>query len=114
MVAAVRQSHARLLVPNFVRVADRRELKEGEVRLVEADGTKVALCVWRGDCFALSNYCPHFSGNLSEGKLEGDEIVCPEHFWRFKIKTGRCTTMPGRNAGSFPVRIEDDDVLVGV
>lgn len=101
-------------MPNFVAVARVAELVDGEVRLVEADGTKIALCKIDGVCFALSNYCPHFSGNLGEGKLDGDELVCPEHYWRFKIKTGRCVTTPGRNAASFPVRIEGDDVLVGI
>jgi len=38
------------------------------------------LLVRRGErVFALAETCSHFSGPLSEGKLEGDNIVCPLH-----------------------------------
>ena len=101
-------------MPVFVRVCRRDEVAVGEIKLVEADGTKIALCNKDGVLHALSNFCPHLTGNLSEGSLEGDVLICPEHGWRFKLTTGRCTTMPGQNAHSFPVKIEDEWVLVGV
>jgi nitrite reductase/ring-hydroxylating ferredoxin subunit len=28
------------------------------------------------------------------GSIEGDEIVCPLHGWRFHLKTGACSTVP--------------------
>lgn len=101
-------------MPQFVKVCRTEELATGQVRLVEADGTKIALCNYEGSIYALSNFCPHLTGNLGEGRLEDDVLVCPEHGWRFKVKSGRCTTMPGQSAHSFPVRLEDGWVLVGV
>ena len=101
-------------MPVFHRVCKTTDLAPGEVRLVEADRTKVALCNKEGQYFAVSNFCPHLTGNLSEGKIEDDVLVCPEHGWRFKLATGRCTTMPGQSAHTFPVRIEEEWVLVGV
>jgi len=101
-------------MPTFHRVCRTEDVPDGEVRLLEADGTKIALCRRNEKFFALSNFCPHLTGNLGEGTLEGDELVCPEHFWRFKIHSGRCVSMPNKPAHTFPVQIEDGWVLVGL
>lgn len=82
--------------------------------MVDADGTRIALCNRGGALFALSNYCPHMTGNLGEGSLDGDVLVCPEHGWRFKLDSGRCTTVRGQSAHTFPVRLDGEWVLVGV
>lgn len=101
-------------MPLFVKVCREEEVAEGTVRLVEADGTKVALCRQNGHLYALSNFCPHLTGNLGEGELDGDVLVCPEHGWRFKLSTGRCTTVRGQSAHTFPVEVRDEWVYVGV
>lgn len=101
-------------MPNFVRVCRSEDVPAGEVRMLEADGTKIALCHFEGRFHALSNYCPHRTGNLGEGRIEDGLLVCPEHFWRFKLTTGRCAGMPDQGAHVFPVKVEDGWVLVGV
>jgi nitrite reductase/ring-hydroxylating ferredoxin subunit len=53
------------------------------------------LLVRRGDqIFALAETCSHFNGPLSEGKLEGDSIVCPYHASRFSLLDGRVINGP--------------------
>lgn len=101
-------------MPEFVKVCSVDDVPAGQIRLVEADGTKIALCNRDGRFYAVSNFCPHLTGNLSEGKIEDDVLVCPEHGWRFKLATGRCVSMPGRSAHTFPVQIEEGWVLIGV
>ncbi|QDU59304.1 3-phenylpropionate/cinnamic acid dioxygenase ferredoxin subunit [Planctomycetes bacterium Pan216] len=101
-------------MPEFVRVMRVEELPLGEVRMAEADRTKVALCNYDGTIHALSNFCPHLTGNLGEGTLEEDLLVCPEHGWRFKVTTGRCVTIRGQSAHTFPVEIRDGWIFVGV
>jgi len=47
--------------------------------------------------FTLERYCPHRKADLSVfGQLEGDEIVCTLHGWRFKTQDGRCVTADDR------------------
>jgi nitrite reductase/ring-hydroxylating ferredoxin subunit len=52
---------------------------------------------------------------LSEGYVEGDEVVCALHEARFCLRTGRVlsppATMPLR---IYPVKIEGDDVMVEI
>ena len=101
-------------MPTFFRVCRADDVPPGQVRLVEADGTKLALCHQAGRYYALSNFCPHLTGNLGEGTLDGDGLVCPEHGWRFKLATGRCTNVRGHSAHAFPVAVEDGWILVGL
>jgi len=53
------------------------------------------LLVRRGErIFAMAETCSHFSGPLSEGKLEGDSIECPYHASRFSLEDGRVLNGP--------------------
>ena len=45
--------------------------------------------------------CPHREADLSVfGEVEGNELVCTLHGWRFDLETGRC-----RNADDRPLRV---------
>lgn len=63
-----------------------------------------------GRAVALDNRCPHRWAPLSEGRVEGDEIVCPYHGMRFGTDGG-CTLVPtqskipvGSDVASYPLR----------
>jgi phenylpropionate dioxygenase-like ring-hydroxylating dioxygenase large terminal subunit len=51
-----------------------------------------------GTVFALRDICPHRGMPLSEGRLDGGEIECCYHGWRFTT-AGRCTAIPSLVAG---------------
>jgi len=53
------------------------------------------LLVRRGErLFAMAETCSHFGAPLSEGKLDGDSIVCPYHASRFALADGRVMNGP--------------------
>ena len=67
---------------------------DGKLTRAMYQGTPILL-VRRGDrLFAMAETCSHFSGPLSEGKLEGDTVVCPYHFSRFALEDGRVIDGP--------------------
>src|SRR5207253_10246829 len=54
------------------------------------------LVLWRdgvGAVRAFSDLCVHRGTALSLGTVEGDEIVCPYHGWRYAA-SGACTAIP--------------------
>ena len=64
---------------DFVAVLPESVLKENKPTRAVHNEVPILL-VRRGErVFALAETCSHFSGPLSEGKLEGDNIVCPLH-----------------------------------
>ncbi len=78
----------------FAAVLPEAELAEDRLTRAMYRGTPILL-VRRGDrLFAMAETCSHFSGPLSEGKLEGDTVVCPKHFSRFALEDGRVIDGP--------------------
>jgi cholesterol 7-dehydrogenase len=73
----------------WVPIARSTDLAEGSVvscELVSAE-EELDLAVWRGHdgivCVTDAR-CPHQWSHLAaEGVVDGDEIVCAAHFWRF-------------------------------
>ena len=71
-----------------------RDLADGEPHAVEAFGTK--LVVWQGGngvVNVLDAYCRHMGGDLSQGTVEGDNVACPFHSWRWG-GDGKCQQIP--------------------
>ncbi len=67
---------------------------EGELVAVEVEGTAVAVAVLDGQVHAFDDTCPHAGCSLAEGELEDDSVVCPRHFARFNLTTGRAVEGP--------------------
>lgn len=44
---------------------------------------RIALSCVDGVFSAISGVCNHAGGPLGEGRLEGEYVVCPWHYWKF-------------------------------
>jgi nitrite reductase (NADH) small subunit len=86
-----------------------------------------------GSYHALRNLCPHKLGPLCTGRVsgrvvaaappssyapeleverDGEIIRCPWHLWEFEIATGRCLVDPKVRVKTYPVAVEDGQVVV--
>lgn len=108
----------------FVKVAKESELPdtegtlvevEGKGTLVEVGGNRIALFNLDGEVFAIDDACAHEGGPLSEGSVQGDEVVCPWCGSRFSIMSGEARGLPAmENVASYKVHVTGDDVEVEV
>jgi len=98
----------------FVRIASLHEIPEEGRRTVEVSGAQVTLIRRGTRVFALRNRCPHANGNLGEGEVMGDTIVCPLHRWKFDLESGATPRDRRMRATVYPVRIDRDEVLIGL
>lgn len=98
----------------FVRVASVADLEPGKGRVVVAKGVRIALFQCDGAIYAIRNQCPHMGGELGEGLLRDDIVTCPWHGWRFNVKTGRSPVSEVVAVRTFPVKVEGEDVYVGI
>lgn len=79
---------------NFTAVLPESKLPDNTPTRAMHQGVPILL-VRRGErLFAMAETCSHFSGPLSEGKLDGDSIVCPYHASRFSLEDGRVLNGP--------------------
>lgn len=90
----VNHAAAQEMPKEFVPVLSDAELREGEMKRVDAGGVPVLLVRREGAVCALAHTCSHLGGPLSEGKLEGDVVQCPWHGSRFNIKDGSVVDGP--------------------
>ena len=99
----------------WVRVANDGDCPRGKLKFVMADGMPVVLANVDGTICALRDQCSHEEFPLSDGELDGDEIVCIYHGARFDACTGARKSLPAvRPVQSFPVEIRDGEIFVDV
>lgn len=91
----------------------------GTHRVITIDDMPVVVFNVGGHYYAVQNLCTHEDAELSEGTLEGEEIVCPLHGARFSVVTGVVLGPPAyENLRTFPVvaangRVQVDAAAVG-
>lgn len=69
-------------------VLDAAELDDGKPHRVEVDGTAVMLLKHEDGIHAIGAVCPHLSGPLDEGEIDGETVTCPWHGSVFRLTDG--------------------------
>lgn len=100
-------------------VAPQAEFPPGDARLVDLDGTRVAVVNVAGEYCAIEDVCSHdgspmVGSGLEPGDLiDGDRITCPRHGAQFCLRTGAALTPPAwEPVARFPVRVQDGMVQI--
>jgi nitrite reductase/ring-hydroxylating ferredoxin subunit len=101
-------------MPNFIKIANKRDVPEGTGIAVEIEGKAIALFNCEGTYHAIDNTCKHRGGPLGEGSLEGKEVMCPWHGWQYDVTTGACMTDPSVSQKKYTVKIEGEDILADI
>lgn len=111
------------------------ELPPGTRKLVVPFRGRAGIGVFNvnGSFYALRNLCPHKQGPLCTGRVsgrvvasappstyrpelawvrEGEIIRCPWHLYEFELATGRCLVDPRLRVKTYPVVVEQGQVVV--
>lgn len=99
---------------DFVRVAKLSEIPPGRMIAVRAGEENVALYNVDGRLYATLDCCTHQSYPLSKGVLRGKYVKCALHDWEYDVATGAYQGNTAIHVRRFPVRVEGDDILVGL
>ena len=98
---------------DWVDVAPVQDFPPGSVRVLEVEGTPIAVFNVAGRYYAIEDLCSHEEETLSDGDVEGEEIACPRHGARFSLVTGAALSPPAyESVATFAVRVEDGVVKV--
>jgi nitrite reductase/ring-hydroxylating ferredoxin subunit/uncharacterized membrane protein len=93
---------------DWTPAADAAQLTEGKPTRVVVDDTPVLLLKQGESTYAIHDRCSHRGCSLSEGEVEGDEIVCACHGSRFSLRDGAVINGPATTAQpAFQVRDTD-------
>ena len=96
-----------------VPVARLADLPPGTTRHVKVGKSDICVARVGDEVYALSNVCRHAFAPLAEGYLEGHELLCPWHGWRYDVRDGT-TDHPNADVKTYPVAVRDGMVFVTV
>ncbi len=108
----------------FTDVCKTADIPAGTMKGFKCGDLDVLVANVGGTLYAVEGICPHMSGYLARGRLEGADVVCPVHGARYDLRTGKVTkdvpwimkkmskTAP-RDLATYPVRVENGTVSVG-
>ena len=85
-----------------------QDIVEGSAKLLRAKGEEMAVFKSNGQLYGIQNICPHEGGQLCNGWIEGGEVVCPLHRYKFDLKTGACSTDPKLKVKVFKLVAQGD------
>jgi nitrite reductase/ring-hydroxylating ferredoxin subunit len=100
----------------FQKVANKDDLKEGNMLKVETDGKQIVLSMVEGKVYAIDEICTHEGGPLDEGELNGYDLKCPWHYAVFDVRDGKVSdaTVWATDLNSYTVKVDETngDILV--
>jgi nitrite reductase (NADH) small subunit len=99
----------------LVKVGEVGDIKENAGREVRVEETRIALFYANGRYYAIEALCRHQDGSLAPGKIEGEVVECPLHFWHYNIKTGRLLDyLDGVRLTTYEVKVIEDQIYLEI
>lgn len=97
----------------WIDVAPAGDVPRGAHRVYEVDGRFVAVYNVQDELYAIEDVCTHDGNPLSDGPVEGTEVVCTRHGARFCLKTGAALTPPAYEpVATYRVAVRDGRLLL--
>jgi 3-phenylpropionate/trans-cinnamate dioxygenase ferredoxin component len=97
----------------WVSVCTDNDVIEGQLLLTTPTEEGVVLTRFDGHIYAVSDTCTHEWCQLSEGRLDDEQLVCSCHGSVFDIMTGEVLLPPAtERLPTYQVRLEGDQVQV--
>jgi len=75
-------------------VAPADDVPRGAHRVYEIDGRFIAVYNVQDTLYAIEDLCTHDGNPLSDGAVEGSEVICARHGARFCLRTGAALSPP--------------------
>lgn len=100
----------------MIALCKTEEVRDGAIfckRIGGAGEIAVTQLADGGGYVAFEPRCPHALGPLAEGKRNGDVIICPWHFFRFDLRTGKTANATSiLELRRFPVTVKDGQIFI--
>ncbi len=88
---------------------------ENSGKLVQIGARRIGVYRHAGAWYALKDICPHAGVSLAKGPVQDGAVMCVGHGWTFSLATGAVAQgPPGYKVATWPVRVVDGTVEVGV
>jgi glutamate synthase domain-containing protein 2 len=94
----------------YLTVARLDELALETPAHAEADGLDLVIVRRGDDVHVFEGRCPHRGALLSDGRVEGANLVCGLHGWDYRLDTGISAYNPSERIHKFTAHVDDGEV----
>jgi nitrite reductase/ring-hydroxylating ferredoxin subunit len=99
----------------WVKIANKDEIHEGNGKEVTVNGQRIALFLSNNKYYAIEALCRHQDGSLAPGKVQGEVVECPLHFWHYNIRTGELLDyIDGVKLNTFDIEVRKNEIYLDV
>lgn len=97
----------------WTKVATLEDCPPGSLHRVMVGHEPVVLTNVDGVVYAILDRCTHEDLPLSDGEMEGTNIVCSYHGARFDVASGAARGLPAvKPVKTFPVEMREDGIYI--
>lgn len=93
--------------PKWHSVTALSEVPDNEISYHGCDGRNLYIYRTGENLRVYDSRCPHQVTNIPHLALEGTELTCPKHHWKFDVTTGACTAVGDRPLKQFEHKLEN-------
>ena len=99
---------------DFVPVAKTSEIAPGKMKLIKANNEFVLLSNVEGKFYAIGAICTHMGALLTDGMVDEDEVLCPDHASRYNMRTGKVVPdmMSKKSVPQYELQIKGDEIYL--
>ena len=97
------------------KIAQTFDIPENRGKEIEVNGNRVAIFHANGRYYALEALCRHQDGSLAPGKINGEVVECPLHFWHYNIRTGELLDyLKDVKLETYDIDIRGNDIFIDI
>ena len=97
------------------KIAQTFDIPENRGKEIEVNGYRVAIFHANGRYYALEALCRHQDGSLAPGKINGEVVECPLHFWHYNIRTGELLDyLKDVKLETYDIDIRGNDIFIDI
>ena len=97
------------------KIAQTFDIPENRGKEIEINGNRVAIFHANGRYYALEALCRHQDGSLAPGKINGEVVECPLHFWHYNIRTGELLDyLKDVKLETYDIDIRGNDIFIDI
>ena len=99
----------------WVKIANKDEIREGNGKEINVNGQRIALFLSNIKYYAIEALCRHQDGSLAPGKVQGEVVECPLHYWHYNIRTGELLDyMEGVKMNTYNIEIRKNEIYLDI
>ncbi len=89
----------------WTTICDLDELQNRVGKPVDIDGYQLAVFKVDDAVHVIDRICPHAGADLSAGPVTDGCVVCPRHYWAFRLSDGQYCDSPGFAIDTYSCRV---------